>query len=148
MTLLLALVITLTTPSQADATHIAALACGEACGMGQEPLDLIIANLLYDAADHDVDWLPTRWYALLRPSAKVETLTWWVVERLRRGERWPRCRLIGSKRDAEFWLAGGYVEGEPDYRWSVKDMQVNAFGCAYPTVVFARVVCEGDLCPR
>ena len=146
MTLLLSLIITLTVPSPSDAAYIAALACGESCGMPRAAQELIIANLLYDQAQHGTDWLATRWYAPLKPHDTA--LVYEVLDKLRQGERWPRCRLIGSARDAAYWRENGYVEGEPDYQWVVKDMQINAFGCQVVQVRFAPVGCEGERCPE
>jgi len=148
MTLLLTIIITLTIPSESDAAYIAAIACGESCGMQTSAQELIIANLLYDAADHGTGWLPTRWYAPLKPSAKVEALVWSVVEKLARGVRWRRCRLIGSARDRVYWLEHGYAEGEPDLTWGARDMEVNAFGCWWPTVAFVPMECTGVPCPQ
>ena len=148
MSLVLALVITMTIPSQDDVATIAALACGESCGMPRAAQELIIANLFYDAAQHGVDWLPRRWYAPPRPNAKMEALAWSVVERMQQGERWKRCGLIGSAGDMIFWLAGGYVEGDPDYQWVQGKYQVNAFGCYWPVVVFEALGCEGERCPQ
>ena len=148
MTLLLTLVITLTVPSESDIAYIAALACGESCGMPRTAQEMVIANILYDHAEHGRDWLRTRWYAPLKPNARVETLVRSVVERLRRGERWPRYRLIGSARDRVYWLEHGYVTGEPDAQWVAHGMEVNCFGASWPVVVVEAVGCEGAMCPQ
>ena len=149
MTLLLTLVITLTVPSPSDAAYIAALACGESCGTPRQAQELVIANILYDHAEHGRGWLRTRWYAPLKPNAKVEALVWSVVERLR-NRQWPRCALLGSIGDEIYWKANGYLPADavPDFAWDAGSMGVRVFGCWYPVVVFAPTECTGELCPQ
>lgn len=145
MTLILTLVITLTLSSP-DASYIAALACGESCGMGQEPLELIIANLLYDQAEHGTDWLPRRWYALPRYNTGVEALVWDVLD----NPTWPQCRLIGSIKDELYWKANGYLDANavPDFAWDAGGLGVRAFGCRAVQMVFAPVECVRERCPE
>lgn len=134
MLTILIITITLTMPTSTDYANMGAILCGEACGMGDEPMAFVANNLYYDW--YTMDDLSTRWYAW-KPNNDATRM---MRQVFRDGPEWPRCKLVGSRGDAAYWRKHGYVEpgAVADYSWGVGEYEVNGFDCYWPRVVWEK----------
>ena len=153
LTILAIITITITSPvpTDADLAYMGALLCGEACGMPQGAMQLVADNIAFNYTEHGTHWLRTRWYAPLRSNdAATEMMRKTLMRATLEGQGSPYlwCRLVGSKADKAYWLEHGYVEAEPDFTWSVRELEVNAYDCRWRMPVVRRWECEGDGCPQ
>lgn len=136
MTAVLALVmlVQVAIPTQADLEHMAAVVCGEACGMPLAAQRLVAENVRRDWYRLGTERLYTRWHAYKEAGANIDLLRQVFAEPY----RFPKCKLVGSKTDAVYWKANGYLppDAVPDFSWAVLDgrYEVNAFGCFHPVV--------------
>lgn len=145
--LILLITFTLPIPTGDDLSQMGAILSGEVGGMPAQAVHLVATQLRYDYYRLGMHGLDGRWYASPRASRAMTR----VMRRVFLEDfQWPRCRLVGSRADAAYWREHGYVapDAVSDYSWSVRGLEINAFGCSWGPVVVNRAECSGVECPR
>lgn len=134
-------VVALLMPTEAEMQYMGYIVNGEVGGMGWEANVFVATQLRYDwynlsrqgRAAFD---LGSRWYAYKEENSDLAYRA--VLFAFSRDPIYPRCRLIGSRWDTEYWKANGYLPSDavPDFSWSVLEgrYRLDAYDC-YPAVL-------------